>query len=81
MWPSQRVWFGADEGGKGSMIELIADLQISISPVGPTKNLERHYNRVVGRLFVRFGTKGQKDKGTKKQRDNTGTKRQKRGNT
>ena len=32
----------------------IADLQISKCPIGPTKNLERLYNRVVGRLFVRL---------------------------
>ena len=31
----------------------IADLQISKSPMGPTKNLERHYNRVVGRSVGR----------------------------
>ena len=33
---------------------VIADLQISKSPMGPTKNLERHYNRVVVWSFVRL---------------------------
>ena len=30
---------------------FIANLQISKSPIGPTKNQERHYNRVVVGLF------------------------------
>ena len=41
--------------GTGTVISKragIADLQISKSPIGPTKNLERLYNRVVVCLVV-----------------------------
>ena len=42
--------------GRGSQehqgLWVFADLQISKSPIGPKKNLERHYNLVVVCLFV-----------------------------
>ena len=37
-----------------SHTSIIADLQISKSSIGPTKNLERHYNRVVVCLVGRL---------------------------
>ena len=42
----------------GSKVTAIADLQISKVAIGPTRNLERHYNRVVGWSVATLGPAG-----------------------